>query len=57
MQREKGVWVVYELGLGKCVRLNDIVLPPDPEMAELAMFLNDFFHELSGPGDRIEPVD
>ena len=54
--RENGVWGVYKIGLGKRTRLNDIVLPPDLEVAELAVFLDDVFHELSGPGDRIEPV-
>jgi hypothetical protein len=36
-------------------KLNDIIIPTSLEAPkEIATYLDDLFHELSGPGDRIE---
>ena len=56
VQREDDAWVACKVGLGKRVRMNDVVPPPDPAEAELATLLDDVFHELSGPGQRVAPV-
>lgn len=56
VQRRNGAWAVYKIGSGKRSRLNDKVMPPDLEEAEFAGFPDDVFHELSGPGERVEPM-
>jgi hypothetical protein len=55
LQRRNGQWTAFRLEGGKRVSLNDIVIPDElEEPTEIARYLDDLFHELSGPGDRIE---
>ena len=56
VQRENNAWAVYKLSPGKSVKADDIALPPELAEAELATFLDDLFHELARPGDRIEQL-
>jgi len=53
VQRENDSWVVYRLGLGKRVKLNHVIIPNTLEASEIAIFLDDVFHELSGPGQSV----
>jgi hypothetical protein len=53
VQRENDSWIVYRLGLGRCVKLNDLIIPKDLAAEEIATFLDDIFHELSGPGQSV----
>ena len=53
VQRENDSWVVYRLGLGKRVKLNHVIIPNTLEESEIAIFLDDVFHELSGPGQSV----
>src|SRR5690242_15463294 len=46
--REGGEWVVYELGLGKRVRSSGLIIPSSIAADEVATFLDDLLHELSG---------
>jgi hypothetical protein len=50
---ENDSWAVYRLALGKRVKANDIIIPNTLEASEIATFLDDMFHELSGPGQRV----
>lgn len=54
VRRENDCWEVYRLEHGKRVMVNDVVIPPALEVEEIATYLDDIFHELSGPGQRIE---
>jgi len=54
VQRENDSWVVYRLELGKRAKANDVVIPSTLEAGEIATYLDDIFHELSGPGQSIE---
>ena len=54
VQRENDSWVVHRLELGKRARVDDVVIPSTLEAEEIATYLDDMFHELSGPGQRIE---
>ena len=51
--RENEEWVAYELGIGVRTRDNDIVIPSSLEANELAAYLDDLFHELGGPGQKV----
>jgi hypothetical protein len=53
--RESDTWVVYRLGLGTRAR-SDLVIPSSVTERELATYLDDAFHELSGPTDRIRKL-
>jgi hypothetical protein len=52
--RENDSWVVYRLDFGKRAKVNDLVIPNTLEAEEIATFLDDVFHELSGPGQSVE---
>ena len=56
IRRENDNWVVYTLGEGKRVKANDVFIPDNLQESQIPVFLDDLFHELSGPGDRIEVV-
>jgi hypothetical protein len=51
--REGSSWTVYRRSDGKRVRAADLVIPSEIPAAELEVFLDDMFHELSRPGDEI----
>jgi hypothetical protein len=54
VRRENDSWEVYRLELGKRAKVNDIVIPTMLKAEEIGTYLDDIFHELSGPGQRIE---
>jgi hypothetical protein len=56
VQRENDSWVVYRIGLGKRVKANDLIIPNTLEAKEIATFLDDVFHELSGPGQSVRQL-
>ena len=57
IQRQNANWVVYRIELGKRAKLDDIVIPATlEEPQEIAIYLDDLFHELSGPGDSVEVI-
>jgi hypothetical protein len=48
--REGDNWVAYRLGSGKRVVASELIIPPSVQAGEVASFLDDLLHELSGPG-------
>jgi predicted HAD superfamily phosphohydrolase len=54
VRRENESWEVYRPELGKRAKLNDVVIPSSLDADEIVTYLDDLFHELSGPGQRIE---
>jgi hypothetical protein len=54
--REEGVWVLYRPDLGKRRRMEEIAIPSDIEASELATYLDDLYHELAQPGQRVESL-
>jgi hypothetical protein len=54
VRRKNDAWVAYRLDPGKRARMNDLVIPATLTADEIATYLDDMFHELSGPGRRIE---
>jgi hypothetical protein len=51
--RENEAWVAYRLGFGMRERDNDVVFPPSLEASELAEYIDDLFHELARPGEKV----
>jgi hypothetical protein len=56
VRRENDAWIAYRSELGKRTRLYDIVIPPDVAPEELAIYLDDVFHEYARAGEQVEPV-
>lgn len=56
VRRENGAWAVYRSESGTRRRLNDVVLPCDLTEDELAIYLDDIFHEFAGLGEKVEMV-
>jgi len=54
VQRENDSWVVYRLSLGRRIKLDDLIVPNVLAAEEIATFLDDIFHELSGPGQSVK---
>jgi hypothetical protein len=54
--REAETWVAYRLEPGKRIALRDFSIPEFLDEAELATYLDDIYHELGGPGDRVKRV-
>lgn len=49
IQRENGLWVVYELGEGKKSRSKDIYIPSEFNEVQVISFLEDLLHERGTP--------
>jgi hypothetical protein len=56
VRRENDAWTVYRAALGKRTLFEDVVIPPDVPADELAVYLDDIFHEYAGHGDLVEPL-
>lgn len=54
--RENDAWMAYRTGLGTRARDGSIVIPDSLAPEEIAGYLDDLFHELSGPGQTIRVV-
>lgn len=54
VRREDDSWVVYRLEMGRRGRLNDVVIPSDMVADEIAIYLDDIFHEFGGIGQCVE---
>ena len=51
--RENDVWVVYRVGLGVRSRDDGLIIPPSLQPEEIAIYLDDLFHELAGRGQSV----
>ena len=51
--RENERWVAYRLEPGKRIRLTELAIPSSLEADEIAQFLDDLYHEMSGPGQSV----
>jgi len=51
--RENDVWVVYRVGLGVRSRDDGLIIPPSLQPEEIAIYLDDLFHELACRGERV----
>lgn len=56
IERERGARVIYRVANGSRVMVNDFVIPSELEEMDIPQFLDDVFHELSGPEDRIHEI-
>ncbi len=54
VRRENESWVVFRVEMGKRARLNDVVIPSDMEADDIAIYLDDIFHEFAGIGQCVE---
>lgn len=57
VRREQGRWTACRLTAGTRVPEDELVIPAELGEHELAIYLDDIFHELAGPGQSIEGMD
>jgi hypothetical protein len=55
--REDERWVMYRVDYGKRCLDSEFVIPGSLHPDELATYLDDMLHELSGPGDVVRRID
>jgi hypothetical protein len=56
VRRENDAWIAYRAENGKRARLHDVVLPSDLEAHDIAIYLDDIFHEYAGIGQTVELI-
>jgi hypothetical protein len=56
VRRENGEWLVYRADSGKRTRLNDVMIPADVTAPDIAIYLDDVFHEYAGIGQSVEQL-
>ena len=54
IRRENDSWEVYRHDLGKRAKVVDVVVPSTLDAEEIATWLDDIYHEFSGPGQRVK---
>ena len=54
--RNGGRWEIFRSGAGVRVPCNDLIIPDELTGSEIATYLDDLFHELSGPGDSVRLI-
>jgi hypothetical protein len=54
VRRENDLWMVYRSDLGKRTLLNDVVIPSSLAADDLAVYLDDVFHEFARLGENVE---
>lgn len=56
VRREHDAWVAYRGEPGKRTPCDDVVIPADVPPDELAVYLDDMFHEYAGHDDHVEAM-
>jgi hypothetical protein len=51
-----GRWIAYRLEPGKRIRAHDLVFPESLEETDIAIYLDDLFHEMAGPGQTVQEI-
>jgi hypothetical protein len=57
VRRENELWTVYRSEMGKRAQFYDVVIPSDLEASEIAVYLDDIFHEFAGIGQCVELIE
>ncbi len=57
VQRNGDGWMVYDVSNGMRVPRTDLVIPAHVPESELETWLDDQFHELARPGQRVRRID
>jgi hypothetical protein len=54
--REGQRWVVYRLELGKRIPWSELAIPATLEAGEICEYLDDLYHEMAKPGQRVREL-
>lgn len=54
--REGESWTAYQLEPGKRIALHDFSIPAWMSTDEIAVYLDDIYHEMGGPGDVVRAI-
>jgi len=53
IRREEQKWRVYKIGNGLQMPVHDLIIPSEVLPEDLALFLDDFYHEAATPGTKV----
>ena len=56
VRREGDAWEVCRVEQGKRAKMNDVVITAGVKVDEIAIYLDDIFHEFAGIGQCVEPL-
>jgi hypothetical protein len=56
VRRENEAWHAYRAENGKRAPLHDVIIPSDLEAIDIAVYLDDIFHEYAGVGQTVELI-
>lgn len=51
--REGNQWIAYRLEFGKRVKVSEFAVPSSLCEAEIGTYLDDIYHEMAKPGQRV----
>jgi len=54
--REGERWVAYKLDSGKRLKQPTLIIPSTLAASEIATYLDDLYHEMAKPGDRVTEI-
>ena len=54
--RDGESWTAYQLEPGKRIALHDFSIPAWMSADQIAVYLDDIYHEMGGPGDVVRAV-
>ena len=57
VRRENDAWEAYLITPGTRAKVDELVIPADLEADELAIFLDDIYHEMASLGQNVKRVD
>lgn len=57
VRREDVGWAAYRSESGKRARVDELVIPAELDARDIAIYLDDIFHEYAGFGERVELVE
>lgn len=57
VRREGEAWVAYRFESGKRTRVEELIIPPDLGAQDIAIYLDDIFHEYAGFGQYVEQLE
>ena len=56
VKRENDAWEAYQVTPGKRAKVDELVIPAALEADEIAIFLDDIYHEMAGLGQNVKRI-
>jgi hypothetical protein len=57
VRRENDVWEAYQVTPGRRAKVDELIIPAALGADEIAIYLDDIYHEMAGLGQNVTQVD